>query len=86
MKRASCRVGKSFSPPLRSGVTVASVGLLAAAAARLQRILNAAQEGLILVRAVLGFNSAVTVAGTGVTEASWDAMRPQINASCGTNF
>ncbi len=48
--------------------------------------LSATLEGLILVRAMLGFSSAATVAGTGVTQGSWDAMRPQINANCGTNF
>jgi hypothetical protein len=48
--------------------------------------LSATIEGLILVRAMLGFSSAATVAGTGVTQGNWDGMRPQINANCGTNF
>ncbi|TAF99601.1 MAG: hypothetical protein EAZ43_15530, partial [Betaproteobacteria bacterium] len=48
--------------------------------------LHATREGLIFVRAMLGFNSAATVTGTGVTQANWDAMRPRINANCGTNF
>ncbi|TAG46357.1 MAG: hypothetical protein EAZ30_12825 [Betaproteobacteria bacterium] len=48
--------------------------------------LSATLEGLILVRAMLGFSSAAVVAGTGVTQGRWDAMRPAINANCGTNF
>jgi hypothetical protein len=48
--------------------------------------LDATLEGLILVRAMLGFGSAATVAGTSVTQGRWDAMRPVINANCGTNF
>jgi hypothetical protein len=48
--------------------------------------LDATREGLILVRAMLGFSSAAVVAGTDVTQGAWNSMRPQINANCGTNF
>jgi hypothetical protein len=43
-------------------------------------------EGLILLRAMLGFDSAATIAGTGISEAQWNLMRPTINQNCGTNF
>jgi len=48
--------------------------------------LSATQEGLILLRAMLGFTGAAVVNGTGVTLGAWDTMRPQINANCGTSF
>jgi hypothetical protein len=43
-------------------------------------------EGLILVRAMLGFTGNAVVNGTSVTPAAWDQLRPAINTHCGTNF
>ncbi len=48
--------------------------------------LSPTKEGLILLRAMLGFTGAAVVSGTGVTLTAWDAMRPQINTNCGTSF
>jgi len=44
------------------------------------------KEGLILLRAMLGFTGAATTAGTGISAAQWAFVRPSINANCGTNF
>ena len=44
------------------------------------------KEGLILLRAMLGFTGAATTAGTGISAAQWAFVRPTINANCGTNF
>ena len=49
-------------------------------------LLSATKEGLVLLRAMLGFTGAATTAGTGITAAQWNTARPLINASCGTNF
>jgi hypothetical protein len=46
--------------------------------------LSATVEGLILVRAMLGFNAAAIVANTGVT--AWNPIRDQLNQFCGTKF
>ncbi len=44
------------------------------------------KEGLVLIRAMLGFTSANAVAGTAITQGQWDATRNNLNANCGTNF
>ena len=49
-------------------------------------LLTGSKEGLVLLRAMLGFNGAATTAGTGITAAQWASARPLINANCGTNF
>ena len=49
-------------------------------------IISATKEGLVLLRAMLGFSGATTTAGTGITAAQWATARPLINANCGTNF
>jgi hypothetical protein len=50
-------------------------------------VLSAAVEGLILVRAMLGFGGNAAVAGTEITPFAWEStLRPAINQHCGTNF
>ena len=49
-------------------------------------LLSATKEGLVLLRAMLGFTGAATTVGTGITAAQWNTARPLINANCGTNF
>jgi hypothetical protein len=46
----------------------------------------ATKEGLVLLRAMLGFSSANAVSGSGITQAQWDTTRNNLNANCGTNF
>ena len=46
--------------------------------------LLATVEGLMLVRAMLGFSAAGIVAGTGVS--AWEPYRVQLNTNCGTSF
>ena len=48
--------------------------------------LNGMKEGLVLLRAMLGFTGAATTAGTGISVSQWNTARPLINANCGTNF
>ena len=43
-------------------------------------------EGLVLLRAMMGFTGLASTSGTGITAAQWAATRPLINANCGTNF
>ncbi len=50
-------------------------------------VLTATVEGLILVRAMLGFGGNAAVAGTGITPFAWEnTLRPALNQHCGTNF
>ncbi|MBL8310692.1 MAG: hypothetical protein JNL19_09750 [Burkholderiales bacterium] len=46
--------------------------------------LSATLEGLILVRAMLGFDASAIIAGTGVS--AWNPVRDRLNQFCGTNF
>jgi hypothetical protein len=46
----------------------------------------ATKEGLVLLRAMLGFTSANVVANSGITQPQWDSARNNLNANCGTNF
>lgn len=48
-------------------------------------ILSPTKEGLVLVRAMLGFIGPAITAGTGLT-ASWATLRANLNANCGTSF
>ena len=48
-------------------------------------LLSSNKEGLVLVRAMLGFTGSSVTAGTGLT-ASWATIRANLNANCGTNF
>lgn len=43
-------------------------------------------EGLIFVRSLMGMQSPGLLAGTGVSQSQWDAVRPVINASCGLSL
>jgi hypothetical protein len=47
---------------------------------------QATKEGLVLLRSMLGLNAAAAVAGTGITEAQWNATRANLNANCGTSL
>lgn len=47
---------------------------------------HATKEGLVLLRSMLGLNAAAAVAGTGITEAQWNATRANLNANCGTSL
>jgi hypothetical protein len=47
---------------------------------------NATKEGLVLLRAMLGFSEANAVAGSGISQSQWNATRTNLNANCGTNF
>ena len=49
-------------------------------------VLTGNKEGLVLLRAMLGFTGTATTAGTGITAAQWTTARPLINANCGTSF
>ena len=49
-------------------------------------VLDGMKEGLVLLRAMLGFTGAATTAGTGITAAQWNTARPLINTNCGTAF
>ena len=49
-------------------------------------VLNGMKEGLVLLRAMLGFTGANTTTGTGITATQWANARPLINTNCGTNF
>ena len=49
-------------------------------------VLDGMKEGLVLLRAMLGFTGANTTAGTGITATQWANARPLINTNCGTNF
>ena len=44
-----------------------------------------AKEGLILLRAMLGFTGTAVTLGTGIST-PWDILRDQLNAHCGTHF
>jgi hypothetical protein len=48
-------------------------------------LLSPTKEGLVLVRAMLGFVGPNVTAGTGLA-ASWATIRANLNANCGTNF
>ena len=43
-------------------------------------------EGVVLLRAMLGMTGTALVAGTGVASGDWLAIRPVLNAYCGTSF
>lgn len=47
---------------------------------------TATKEGIILLRAILGFSGANVIAGTPITQLQWDNARSNLNANCGTNF
>lgn len=47
---------------------------------------SATKEGLVLLRAMLGFSEANAVANSGITQPQWNAARVNLNANCGTNF
>jgi len=47
-------------------------------------VLSHTVEGLVLVRAMLGFGADAIVAGTGVP--AWNPVRERLNAFCGSNF
>lgn len=49
-------------------------------------VLTANKEGLVLVRAMLGFSGNAVTAGSGITPAQWSTARPQLNSNCGTSF
>jgi hypothetical protein len=46
----------------------------------------ATKEGLVLLRAMLGFSAANAVLNSGISQAQWDSARNNLNANCGTNF
>jgi hypothetical protein len=48
-------------------------------------LLSPTKEGLVLVRAMLGFVGNAVTAGTGLTR-SWVSIRADLNANCGTNY
>ncbi len=48
-------------------------------------LVTAPKEGLVIARALLGLAPAAAVAGTGITEAQWDAKRTAL-ATCGMVF
>ena len=48
-------------------------------------LLSPTKEGLVLVRAMLGFVGNNVTAGTGLA-ASWATIKANLNANCGTNF
>jgi hypothetical protein len=45
---------------------------------------QAAKEGLVLVRSMLGMTDANAVVGTGITQSQWSAVKANLNANCGT--
>jgi hypothetical protein len=47
---------------------------------------SANKEGLVLLRAMLGFSAANAVANSGITQGQWDTARTNLNANCGTSF
>jgi hypothetical protein len=47
---------------------------------------SATKEGLVLLRAMLGFSEVNAVASSGITQSQWSATRTNLNANCGTNF
>jgi hypothetical protein len=50
-------------------------------------VLTSSVEGLILIRAMLGFGGNAAVQGTNITAFAWEnTLRPALNAHCGTNF
>ena len=49
-------------------------------------LLNGNKEGLVLVRAMLGFTGNAVTNGTGITPAQWATARVAINSNCGTSF
>ncbi len=83
---------------LTDGASIAGTGITAGQWAAVRPFFNAnldmdgdtlltsSKEGLVLLRAMLGFTGTATTAGTGITAAQWTAARPLINANCGTNF
>ena len=72
------------------GSIEAQVGELVAASCSLDMDgdtqVSATKEGLVLLRAMLGFSGANAVIGTTITQSQWDATRNNLNANCGTNF
>lgn len=48
--------------------------------------LTASKEGLVLLRAMLGFTGNAVTTGTGISVGQWAAARPAINSNCGTSF
>ena len=48
--------------------------------------LTASKEGLVLLRAMLGFTGNAVTTSTGISVGQWAAARPAINSNCGTSF
>ena len=67
-----------------------STALAAVAACKLDmdgdNQVQATREGLVLLRAMLGFSGSAVTSGTGISQGQWDAARNNLNANCGTNF
>lgn len=49
-------------------------------------VVSATKEGLVLLRAMLGFSEVNAVANSGITQSQWNVTRTNLNANCGTNF
>ncbi len=49
-------------------------------------LVQANKEGLVLVRAMLGFSNANAVVGTGISQPQWAAVKANLNANCGASF
>lgn len=49
-------------------------------------LVQANKEGLVLVRAMLGFSTANAVVGSGISQAQWATVKANLNANCGTSF
>ena len=47
---------------------------------------RANQEGLVLLRSMLGFSGGAVIAGTGISQFDWDAARNNLNTNCGTSL
>lgn len=49
-------------------------------------LVQANKEGLVLVRAMLGFTASNAIVGSGISQAQWATVRANLNANCGTSF
>ena len=75
---AAADMGAFESPPMAAGACNLDMDG--------DNALTATKEGLVLLRAMLGFTGANTTTGTGITATQWANARPLINTNCGTNF
>ena len=75
---AAADMGAFESPPMAAGACNLDMDG--------DNALTATKEGLVLLRAMLGFTGANTTTGTGITATQWANARPLINSNCGTNF